>query len=142
MRQPRERSAPEVRVQIKFVSVLVDDQERALRFYVDVLGFEMVSDVPLGEHRWLTVAAPDGVEGVELVLEPVAFAPARDYQKALHDAGIPATAFVTADIQAEYERLKAAGVVFRGEPVDMGTVKTVLFEDTCGNLVSLVQPAA
>ena len=128
-------------MQIKFVSVLVDDQERALQFYVNVLGFEMVSDVPVGEHRWLTVSSPDGVQGVELVLEPMAFGPARDYQQALYAAGIPATAFVTNDMDAEFERLRSAGVVFRGEPVDMGAVTAVLFEDTCGNLINLVQPA-
>jgi catechol 2,3-dioxygenase-like lactoylglutathione lyase family enzyme len=128
-------------VQIKFVSVPVDDQERALKFYTTVLGFEKVSDVPVGEYRWLTVTSPEGVDGVELLLEPMAFSPARDYQKSLHDAGMPVTAFVTTDIHAEFERLKSAGVVFRGEPVDMGGVTGVLFEDTCGNLVNLIQPA-
>jgi predicted enzyme related to lactoylglutathione lyase len=81
------------------------------------------------------------VDGVELVLEPMAFPPAREYQKALYDAGVPATAFVTNDIHAEVERLTAAGVKFRGEPVDMGSVTGVMFEDTCGNLIHLVQPA-
>jgi catechol 2,3-dioxygenase-like lactoylglutathione lyase family enzyme len=128
-------------VQIKFVSVPVQDQAHALDFYTEVLGFEKASDLPAGEYRWLTVASPDGVEGVELLLEPLGFAPARDYQKALYDAGMPATAFTTADIDADYERLKAAGVVFRGAPVDAGPAKTVLFEDTCGNLINLVQPA-
>ena len=79
--------------------------------------------------------------GVELVLEPMAFPPARDYQKALYDAGIPATAFVTTDIHAEFERLRSAGVSFRGEPVDMGPVTGVMLDDTCGNLIHLVQPA-
>jgi catechol 2,3-dioxygenase-like lactoylglutathione lyase family enzyme len=130
-----------VLVQIKFVSVPVEDQERALEFYTTLLGFEKASDVPAGEHRWLTVTSPEGVEGVELLLEPVAFPPARDYQKVLFDAGIPATAFLTADIWADFERLRSAGVVFRGEPVEMGTVTGVLFEDTCGNVINLVQPA-
>jgi catechol 2,3-dioxygenase-like lactoylglutathione lyase family enzyme len=128
-------------MQIKFVSVMVEDQERALRFYTDVLGFVKAEDVPIGEYRWLTVISPDGIDGVELVLEPMAFPPARAYQKALHDAGVPATAFVTSDIHGEVERLTAAGVEFRGEPADMGSVTTVLFEDTCGNLINLVQPA-
>jgi catechol 2,3-dioxygenase-like lactoylglutathione lyase family enzyme len=128
-------------VQIKFASVPVQDQAQALDFYTKVLGFEKASDLPAGEYRWLTVASPDGVEGVELLLEPLGFAPARDCQKALYDAGMPATAFTTTDIEADYERLKAAGVVFRGAPVDAGPVKTVLFEDTCGNLINLVQPA-
>ena len=128
-------------MQIKYVSVMVEDQERALHFYTNILGFRKVADVPAGEYRWLTVTSPDGPEGVELLLEPMGFPPAREYQKALFDAGIPATAFVTHDIQADFERLTAAGVVFRGEPVDMGTVTAVAFEDTCGNLIQLVQPA-
>ena len=128
-------------MKIKFVSVMVEDQERALRFYTDVLGFVKAEDVPVGEYRWLTVTSPDGVDGVELVLEPLAFPPALEYQKALYDAGVPATAFVTSDIHGEVERLTAAGVEFRGEPVDMGSVTGVMFEDTCGNLIHLVQPA-
>ena len=128
-------------MKIKFVSVMVEDQECALRFYTDILGFVQAEDMPVGEYRWLTVTSPDGVEGVELVLEPLAFPPAREYQKALYDAGVPATAFVTSDIRAEVERLAAAGVTFRGEPVDMGSITAVLFEDTCGNLINLVQPA-
>jgi catechol 2,3-dioxygenase-like lactoylglutathione lyase family enzyme len=128
-------------VQIKYVSVMVEDQERALRFYTEVLGFVKAADVPAGEYRWLTVTSPDGPEGVELLLEPTAFPPAREYQKALYDAGIPATAFVTSDIAGDVSRLTAAGVVFRGEPLDMGTVIAVAFEDTCGNLIQLVQPA-
>lgn len=128
-------------MQIKFVSVMVEDQERALRFYTDVLGFVKAVDVPVGEHRWLTVTSPDGVDGVELVLEPMAFPPAQEYQKALYDAAIPVTAFVTSDIRGEVERLTAAGVEFKGEPVDMGSATAVMFEDTCGNLLQLVQPA-
>jgi catechol 2,3-dioxygenase-like lactoylglutathione lyase family enzyme len=128
-------------VQIKFTSVPVQDQAHALDFYTKVVGFEKASDLPAGGYRWLTVTSPDGVEGVELLLEPLGFAPARDYQKALYDAGMPATAFTTTDIEADYERLRAAGVVFRGSPVNAGPVKTVLFEDTCGNLINLVQPA-
>ena len=128
-------------MQIKFVSIMVQHQARALRFYTDVLGFVKAEDVPIGEYRWLTVTSPEGVDGVELVLEPLAFPPARAYQKALYDAGVPATAFVTSDIHGEVERLTAAGVEFRGEPVDMGSVMGVMFEDTCGNLIHLVQPA-
>ncbi len=129
-------------MQIKFVSVLVEDQERALAFYTGVLGFEKMADIPMGAHRWLTVTSPQGLPGVELVLEPMAFAPARAYQQALYEAGIPATAFITRDIAAEVARLKARGVVFRGEPVSMGPISFVRFEDTCGNLINLVQPAA
>ncbi len=127
-------------MQIKLTSILVDDQERALEFYTKVLGFEKMADIPMGEYRWLTVTSPDGVAGVELVLEPMGFEPAREYQKALFNAGIPATAFISTDIQAEYQRLKELGVRFRGEPKSMGPITAVLFEDTCGNLIQLVQP--
>ena len=126
-------------MQIKFSSILVDDQDRALAFYTNVLGFQKLSDIPMGEARWLTVTSPDGVEGAEVVLEPMAFPPAREYQRALYDAGIPATAFITKDINGEYARLKERGVVFRGEPTAMGAITMVLFEDTCGNLINLVQ---
>lgn len=127
-------------MQIKLTSILVADQDEALRFYTEVLGFVKKEDIPMGPFRWLTVTSPDGVEGVELVLEPMAFPPAQVYQKALFDAGIPATAFITNDIKAEYQRLKQLGVIFRSEPQTMGPITTVLFEDTCGNLINLVQP--
>jgi predicted enzyme related to lactoylglutathione lyase len=128
-------------MQITLSSLLVDDQDRALRFYTEMLGFEKKHDIPMGPFRWLTVTAPEGIAGVELVLEPLGFAPARVYQKALYDAAVPATAFISKDIHAEFQRLKARGVQFRGEPASMGPVTTVLFEDTCGNLINLVQPA-
>lgn len=128
-------------MQLKFISVMVDDQSKALAFYTDVLGFEKMADLPFGEYRWLTVTAPDGMAGVELVLEPMAFEPARVFQKALFDAGVPATAFISTDIHADFARLKAAGVTFRGAPAVMGPITAVLFEDTCGNLINLVQPA-
>jgi catechol 2,3-dioxygenase-like lactoylglutathione lyase family enzyme len=129
-------------MQIALASLFVQDQSRALDFYTGVLGFEKKHDIPMGEFRWLTVTSPEGVAGVELVLEPMAFPPARTFQQALFDAGIPATAFMTRDIAAEFARLKARGVVFRGEPKAMGPVTAVTFEDTCGNLINLVQPAA
>lgn len=127
-------------MQIKLASVFVEDQENAVRFYTSVLGFEKRADIPMGPFRWLTVSSPEGAEGVELVLEPMAFPPAQTYQKALFAAGIPATAFITSDIQMEYERLKKLGVKFRGEPTNMGPITAVVFEDTCGNLINLVQP--
>lgn len=127
-------------MQITFTSVLVEDQSNALHFYTNVLGFVKKSDIPLGPFRWLTVSSPEGADGVELVLEPIGFPPAQTYQKALFDAGIPITAFITSDIHAEYRRLKDAGVKFRGEPQRIGTITAVLFEDTCGNLINLVQP--
>jgi len=129
-------------MQLKFVSVLVEDQEQALRFYTDVLGFEKMADLPMGQYRWLTVTSPDGLAGVELVLEPMGFPPARDYQKALFEAGIPALALITRDIAAEFARLEARGVRFRGAPMSLGPITAVTFEDTCGNLVHLVQPAS
>jgi len=129
-------------MKITLSSVMVDDQDKALHFYTNVLGFEKKTDISMGEFRWLTVSSPDGVEGVELVLEPMGFPPARTYQKALFEAGIPATAFISNDIAAEVRRLKALGVSFRGEPTNMGPITAVLFEDTCGNLINLVQPAS
>lgn len=128
-------------MRIALSSVMVDDQEKALKFYTEVLGFVKKTDIPMGEFRWLTVASPEGIEGVELVLEPLGFAPARTFQQALFGAGIPFTAFLTNDIQSEYKRLKERGVAFRGKPRNMGPIAAVLFEDTCGNLINLVQPA-
>lgn len=129
-------------MQIKFVSVMVEDQDRALHFYTTILGFEKMADIPMGQYRWLTVSSPDGVPGVELVLEPMGFPPSRAYQQAMFEAGIPAAAFITKDIAADFQRLKAHGVKFRGEPANMGLITAVVFEDTCGNLINLVQPAA
>ena len=129
-------------MQVKFTSILVDDQEKALRFYTDVLGFEKMADLPVGEFRWLTVVSPEGMAGVEVVLEPVNFPPAAAYRKALYEAGMPVTAFISKDIQAEYHRLKERGVVFRGEPQNYGPITSVVFEDSCGNLINLVQPTA
>jgi catechol 2,3-dioxygenase-like lactoylglutathione lyase family enzyme len=128
-------------MQIKITSVMVQDQEKALQFYTGKLGFQKMADIPMGPtYRWLTVVSPDGIAGVELALEPMGFAPAKVYQKALYDAGIPATAFTTTDVHAEMQRLQASGVVFRGAPQDMGPIIAVMFEDGCGNLVHLVQP--
>jgi catechol 2,3-dioxygenase-like lactoylglutathione lyase family enzyme len=129
-------------VQIRLASIMVDDQDKALRFYTTILGFVKNKDIPMGPFRWLTVSSPEGAEGVELVLEPLGFEPAETYQKALFAAGIPATAFLTNDLAAEHRRLKQLGVLFRGEPKPMGPVIAVLFEDTCGNLINLVQPTA
>jgi predicted enzyme related to lactoylglutathione lyase len=129
-------------MQIKLTSVMVDDQDKAFRFYTTILGFEKKADIPMGQFRWLTVTSPEGAEGVELLLEPMAFPPARTYQKALLEAGIPATAFISSDIHNEYARLRELGVRFHGEPESMGSSTSVLFEDTCGNLINLVQPAS
>lgn len=129
-------------MQIRLASVSVDNQDKALHFYTTILGFVKKNDITMGQYRWLTVSSPEGAEGVELVLQPMGFPPAQTYQKALFDAGIPATAFITSDINSEYQRLKALGVGFRGEPKSMGPITAVLFEDTCGNLINLVQPPA
>jgi len=126
-------------MRINLTSVLVDDQAKALKFYTEVLGFAKKQDVPLGEHRWLTVVSKEGDADVQLLLEPMAFEPARIYQKALFDAGIPCTAFGVDDCHAEYDRLRAHGVVFRGTPTAMGPTIVARFEDTCGNLIQIVQ---
>jgi catechol 2,3-dioxygenase-like lactoylglutathione lyase family enzyme len=126
-------------VQIKLASIFVDDQDKALRFYTGILGFAKMADIPMGTFRWLTVTSAEETEGAELALSAVGFPPAERFQRALYDAGIAATAFVTADIEAEYQRLRKLGVVFRGEPATMGSFIAVIFEDTCGNLINLVQ---
>jgi catechol 2,3-dioxygenase-like lactoylglutathione lyase family enzyme len=129
-------------MKITLSSVFVNDQPRALRFYTEVLGFVVKQDIPMGEHRWLTVASPEGVAGVELLLEPNAHPAAREYQQAIHRDGIPATSFESADIHREHERLLAQGVVFRTPPTPAGPVTVAIFEDTCGNLIQLHQVAA
>ncbi|MDI4635778.1 VOC family protein [Pelomonas sp. V22] len=128
-------------MQIKIASVMVDDQDKALRFYTEKLGFKKMADIPMGPtYRWLTVVAPEGIAGMELALEPMGFEPARVFQKALYEANIPATAFLTADVETEARQLRERGVTVRGEPVHMGPIKAVMFEDGCGNLIHLVQP--
>jgi catechol 2,3-dioxygenase-like lactoylglutathione lyase family enzyme len=128
-----------VMIRISLSSIIVEDQDKALKFYTEVLGFEKKTEIPLGEYKWLTVVSPDGPDDVELALEPTSFAPAKTFQKALYDAGIPYTAFETNNIEEEYKRLKDLGVVFRGKPEKMGTVTGVVFEDTCNNLINLYQ---
>jgi catechol 2,3-dioxygenase-like lactoylglutathione lyase family enzyme len=125
-------------VKIAMTSVLVDDQEKALRFYTDVLGFVAKNDVPLGEHRWITVVSPQAPDGVELVLEPDAHPAAKPFKAALVADGIPFTAFAVDDVHAEYERLTGLGVTFTQPPVAMGPVTVAVLDDTCGNLVQLV----
>lgn len=126
-------------MKINLTSIPVDDQERALAFYTGTLGFVKKEDVPMGEHRWLTVTSPEGAHGVELLLEPLGFEPAKAYYGALFEAGIPVASFESDDLHGEFERLRAHGVVFRGDPQDMGNVRVAIFEDTCGNLVCLTQ---
>jgi catechol 2,3-dioxygenase-like lactoylglutathione lyase family enzyme len=124
-------------VKIAMTSVLVDDQEKALRFYTDVLGFEAKHDIPMGEHRWITVVSPDSRDGVELVLEPDAHPAARPFKEALVADGIPFTAFAVEDVQAEFTRLTGLGVRFTQQPLEMGPVTTAVLDDTCGNLIQI-----
>ena len=126
-------------MKIKLASLLVTDQEKALQFYTKVLGFVKKTEIPMGEHRWLTVVSKEEQDGVELVLEPMGFAPAQVYQKALFEAGIPYTAFNVSDVEAEYKRLLEAGVLFSMPPTPMGPVKIAVFNDTCGNNIQLFQ---
>lgn len=127
-------------MKIHLTSVYVDDQDNALRFYTEVLGFVKKTDVPLGEYRWLTVVSPDQPDGVELLLEPDAHPAAKAFKEALASDGIPLTQFAVDDIAAEHDRLKQLGVVFTQEPADMGAVITAVFDDTCGNLIQIAQP--
>ena len=126
-------------MRIALTSVLVNDQARAHAFYTDVLGFVTKEDVPLGDARWLTVVSPDGSPDVELLLEPTGHPASKVYQKALFDDGVPLTAFATPDVQREYERLTALGVVFRAPPKAAGPTFVAAFDDTCGNLIQLYQ---
>lgn len=126
-------------MKIKLSSVLVDDQEKALQFYTNVLGFVKKHDVPVGKDRWLTVVSPEAPEEVELLLEPMGFGPARTYQQALFEAGIPLTAFAVEDVQKEYERLEALGVEFKTKPAAMGPTTLAVLNDTCGNLIQIYQ---
>ncbi len=126
-------------MKIVVTSVLVDDQAKALRFYTDVLGFQPKEDVPLGEHRWLTVVSPHAPDGVELVLEPDAHPAVKPFKEALVADGIPFTSFGVDDVKAEHARLVGLGVRFTQPPVAMGPVTTAVFDDTCGNLIQIAQ---
>jgi catechol 2,3-dioxygenase-like lactoylglutathione lyase family enzyme len=126
-------------MRIHITSVLVDDQERALRFYTDVLGFVKKHDIPMGgTDRWLTVVSPENPEGTELLLEPSAHPAAKPFKDALVADGIPFTQFAVDDVRAEFERLRALGVRFTQEPLEMGPVTTAVLDDTCGNLIQIV----
>jgi catechol 2,3-dioxygenase-like lactoylglutathione lyase family enzyme len=124
-------------MRINLTSVLVDDQERALRFYTDVLGFVKKRDMPLGEARWLTVVSPDDPDGTELLLEPDEHPAARPFKEALVSDGIPFTSFAVEDVNAEFDRLRSLGVRFTQEPAEMGPTKTAVLDDTCGNLIQI-----
>jgi catechol 2,3-dioxygenase-like lactoylglutathione lyase family enzyme len=124
-------------MRINLASVLVDDQDKALRFYTEVLGFAKKTEVPLGAHRWLTVVSPEDPDGVELVLEPDEHPAARQFKQALVADGIPFTSFAVPDVHAETARLRSLGVVFTQEPLHMGPVTTAVLDDTCGNLIQI-----
>ena len=124
-------------MRIHLTSVPVDDQAKALAFYTDVLGFLPKHDVPVGEHRWLTVVSPEQPDGIELLLEPSEHPAVRPFKEALVADGIPYTSLAVDDVHAEHARLVALGVRFTQPPVEMGPVTTAVFDDTCGNLIQI-----
>lgn len=126
-------------MRISVTSLFVEDQEEALRFYTNVLGFVEKADVPVGDYKWLTVVSPEEPEGTELLLEPNNNAAARQFQESIFKQGIPAAMFAVDDVQAEFERLRDLGVAFTVEPTDHGAFSLAVFNDTCGNLIQIVQ---
>ena len=124
-------------MKINLASVLVDDQDKALRFYTEILGFTKKTEVPLGAHRWLTVVSPEDPDGVELVLEPDEHPAAKPFKDALVQDGIPFTSFAVEDVHREYDRLSALGVRFTQEPFTAGPATTAVLDDTCGNLIQI-----
>jgi catechol 2,3-dioxygenase-like lactoylglutathione lyase family enzyme len=129
-------------MRIYVTSVFVDDQSKALDFYTRMLGFKVKNDVPVGEHRWLTVVSPEDPEGTELLLEPGDHPAVKPYKNALVEDGIPATSFQVDDLDSEYDRLSSLGVSFTQKPMDAGPVRMALLDDTCGNLIQLIQMKA
>ena len=127
-------------MRITLTSVLVDDQAKALAFYTDVLGFTKKSDVPMGEHSWLTVVSPEDPDGTELLLEPSDHPAVSPFKAALVRDGIPFTSFAVDDVAREHERLVGLGVRFTQPPTEMGPVTTAVFDDTCGNLIQIAAP--
>ena len=128
-------------MRIKLTSLMVDDQDKALKFYTDVLGFRKKHEFPVGPYKWLTVISPEGPDDIELSLEPNANPDAKAFQKAMFAQKIPLAAFEVSDIANEYARLTAAGVIFTTKPTAMGPVTIAVLTDTCGNLIQLYQPA-
>jgi catechol 2,3-dioxygenase-like lactoylglutathione lyase family enzyme len=129
-------------MKINLTSVLVDDQDKALAFYTDKLGFVMKNDVPAGEFRWLTVVGPDDPDGPELLLEPDSHPAAKPFKEALVSDGIPYTSFAVADVNAEFDRLSKLGVRFTQEPTELGPMTTAVLDDTCGNLIQIASANA
>jgi catechol 2,3-dioxygenase-like lactoylglutathione lyase family enzyme len=126
-------------MKITLCSVFVDDQDKALAFYTNVLGFVKKTEVPLGEHKWLTVVSPQAPDGVEMVLEPSEHPAVKPFKEALVADGIPFNSFAVDDVQAEYERMEKLGVKFTQPPTAMGPVTTAVLDDTCGNLIQIAQ---
>lgn len=126
-------------MKIWITSLLVDDQAKALDFYTDKLGFKVKTDEPMGEFRWITVVGPNDAEGVELSLEPSVHKAVPPFKQQLKEDGIPMTSFKVEDIDGEYKRLKSLDVVFAQEPTEAGPYTTAVFDDTCGNLIQLIQ---
>jgi glyoxylase I family protein len=127
-------------MRIKLTSIMVDDQDKALSFYTEVLGFRKKHDIPVGQYRWITVTSPEGPDDMELALEPNANPAGKTFQEAMFSQGIPYTAFEVADIANEFARLTAKGVAFVRQPTQAGPVTIAVFADTCGNLIQLYQP--
>jgi glyoxylase I family protein len=128
-------------MRIKLTSIMVDDQEKGLKFYTEVLGFRKKHDIPVGEYRWITVVSPEGPADVELALEPNANPAGKTFQEAMFAQGIPLAAFEVSDIAQEFSRLTAKGVAFTKQPAKAGPVTIAVFADTCGNLIQLYEPA-
>lgn len=126
-------------MKIQLTSVLVDDQDKALAFYTEMLGFIKKRDIPAGTFRWLTVVSPTGHDDVELLLEPNQHPAAKTYQEALRKQGIPLTSFAVDDIESEYEKMLRLGVTFSMKPSPAGQTKIAVFDDTCGNLIQIHQ---
>ncbi|HEY7290073.1 MAG TPA: VOC family protein [Vicinamibacterales bacterium] len=127
-------------MRIKLTSIMVDNQDKALKFYTDVLGFRKKVEIPVGEYRWLTVVSPEGPDDVELSLEPNANPAGRAFQDAMFAQGIPIAAFEVANMDDEYARLKSKGVAFTQPPTRSGPIVMAVFADTCGNLIQMYQP--
>ena len=125
---------------LNLMSVLVDDQDKAHRFYTQVLGFVTKTDMPLGDNKWITVVSADEPDGAELLLEPDEHPACKPFKEALKKDGIPWTSFEVDDVQAEFVRLSGLGVNFTQPPTEMGPVVTAVFDDTCGNLIQLASP--
>ena len=128
-------------MRIHLTSVFVDDQDEALAFYTEILGFRKKTEIPLGDARWLTVVSPGDPDGTELVLEPSTHPAVAPFKEALVADGIPFTSFAVDDVHVEFERLRGLGVRFTQEPAEMGPVTTAVFDDTCGNLIQIAAPS-